>query len=130
MNAGYSQPDFANFERRLRERMDQLKREIDEARERGESFRRLAGEAYDSGDASVADLAMTTNNADAQRDANELRDVDEALARLAAGKFGLCVRCGEPIERERLDAYPAAKRHRRCQEAHEREYGGTQTPTL
>ena len=56
-------------------------------------------EAPDSGDAAVADLAITIGH-------------------------------GEPIERERLELYSTAKRHLRCQQAHDREFGGTRTPTL
>lgn len=34
--------------------------------------------------------------------------VVEALARLDAGTYGLCVRCGEPIPAARLEALPMA----------------------
>jgi RNA polymerase-binding transcription factor DksA len=39
-------------------------------------------------------------------DAIELRAVDAALARIAAGTYGTCARCGEPIEADRLDLLP------------------------
>jgi RNA polymerase-binding transcription factor DksA len=35
-------------------------------------------------------------------------EIDLALARLEAGSYGVCVRCGNPISRERLDARPAS----------------------
>jgi DnaK suppressor protein len=38
-----------------------------------------------------------------------LRDVEQALARMDAGTYGLCERCGQPIDEERLDALPAAR---------------------
>jgi DnaK suppressor protein len=41
--------------------------------------------------------------------------VDEALARLDAGTFGTCVRCGKPIPLERLEALPWAARCIDCQ---------------
>jgi DnaK suppressor protein len=41
--------------------------------------------------------------------------VDEALARLDAGTYGRCVRCGNPIAPERLDALPWAARCIECQ---------------
>ena len=41
--------------------------------------------------------------------------VDEALARLDAGTFGTCVRCGRPIARDRLEALPWAARCIDCQ---------------
>ena len=41
--------------------------------------------------------------------------VDEALARLAAGTFGVCTRCGGAIAADRLDALPWAARCIDCQ---------------
>ncbi|MEY2571502.1 MAG: DnaK suppressor protein [Acidimicrobiaceae bacterium] len=44
------------------------------------------------------------------RDArSRLRDVDDALARMAAGSYGSCESCGRPIAAERLAARPAAR---------------------
>ncbi len=40
--------------------------------------------------------------------AGELKQVDEALARLEAGKFGVCTSCGNPIGEARLEALPYA----------------------
>lgn len=37
---------------------------------------------------------------------NELEAIDAALDRIAAGTFGICARCGEPIGEERLAAVP------------------------
>ena len=45
----------------------------------------------------------------------QLALVDEALARLEAGTFGTCVRCGKRIARERLEALPWAARCIDCQ---------------
>ena len=38
----------------------------------------------------------------------ELAAIDAALARIAKGTFGVCVRCGQPISERRLDAVPHA----------------------
>jgi DnaK suppressor protein len=40
--------------------------------------------------------------------------VDAALARLAAGRYGVCERCGQPIGEDRLAARPAALTCVRC----------------
>ena len=37
----------------------------------------------------------------------ELRALDAAADRLAAGTYGTCTRCGNPIAPDRLDALPA-----------------------
>jgi DnaK suppressor protein len=47
--------------------------------------------------------------------------VDEALARLAAGSYGRCVRCGDPIAADRLEALPWAARCIDCQRLAPRE---------
>jgi RNA polymerase-binding transcription factor DksA len=44
-----------------------------------------------------------------ERDHQELRDIDDALARIQGGAFGQCARCGGPIGRHRLRAVPEAK---------------------
>ena len=43
--------------------------------------------------------------------------VNEALARLEKGKFGLCVQCGEPISKPRLQAIPYTKHCIQCARA-------------
>lgn len=40
-------------------------------------------------------------------DSAELRQIDAALLRLAAGEYGACVKCGAEIAPKRLDALPA-----------------------
>jgi DnaK suppressor protein len=46
----------------------------------------------------------------------ELRQVDAALERVAAGTYGLCIDCGIEIPAARLHAAPAALRCIACQE--------------
>lgn len=43
-----------------------------------------------------------------------LADVDAALARVAAGTYGVCTACGQPIDPARLEARPAAARCIAC----------------
>lgn len=38
----------------------------------------------------------------------QLEEVDGALARIAAGTYGTCTRCGRPISAGRLEARPSA----------------------
>jgi RNA polymerase-binding transcription factor DksA len=53
----------------------------------------------------------------ALREKNELQlaAVEAAVARLDAGTFGTCVRCGRPIAPERLEALPWAAHCIECQ---------------
>jgi RNA polymerase-binding protein DksA len=52
---------------------------------------------------------------------HQLELVDEALARLDAGTFGTCIRCGKPIAPDRLEALPWAARCIDCQRLAARE---------
>jgi DnaK suppressor protein len=51
---------------------------------------------------------------------NHLRDIDEALARIEAGSFGACRRCGGAIGEERLEAMPWAATCIDCKRDEER----------
>jgi DnaK suppressor protein len=44
----------------------------------------------------------------------QLTAIDAALARLEAGRYGTCERCGQPIGDDRLAARPAARTCVRC----------------
>jgi RNA polymerase-binding protein DksA len=43
-----------------------------------------------------------------ENSAHVLAEIDAALARIDAGTYGICVRCGKPIGQERLEALPWA----------------------
>jgi RNA polymerase-binding transcription factor DksA len=44
----------------------------------------------------------------AEAAASELRQVDEAIARMDAGTYGICANCGRPIPAGRLEVRPFA----------------------
>ncbi len=44
----------------------------------------------------------------------ELKAIEAALERIAKGTFGVCVRCGEDISEDRLEAVPHAALCRDC----------------
>lgn len=41
---------------------------------------------------------------------HDLEEIERALERVAAGTYGVCEVCGQPIAAERLEARPAARR--------------------
>ena len=49
-----------------------------------------------------------------------LAAIDEALARIDAGTYGVCVGCGKQIAEERLDAMPYARKCIDCKRLEER----------
>ncbi len=124
--------DIPYFERKLRERSAVLRNEIRETLLRGstEQYADIAGRVHDLEEAALADLLVDVRMAEIERDAEELRDIDAALGRIRAGSYGTCIRCGEPIGRARLDAYPTAKRCFTCQQIRERERATPPTPSL
>ena len=77
---------------------------------------RVADATDESVLANERDLAVDTLN----RDAAVLRLVTEALKRIAAGEYGCCMECEEPISAKRLAALPWAALCLTCQEAADR----------
>ncbi len=132
MAAKLSAAELAEFRRQLLEREQQLIREMQAGRQRAgaESFTQIAGETRDVGDASVADATTDSVNAERERDSDELREVQAALERIDAGTYGLCMKCGEPIDPQRLRALPTARYDLRHEAERERREGHPTPPTL
>lgn len=51
---------------------------------------------------------------------NKLKDIDAALRSIEKGSYGICERCGQPIELERLEVKPDATLCVTCQAEVER----------
>jgi DnaK suppressor protein len=75
-----------------------------------------AGGTDDEHDPEGATLAFERQHAAAllAQARDQLAAVGEALARLEAGRYGVCDRCGQPIGEDRLAARPAAVTCVRC----------------
>lgn len=132
--AALTSGDIDHFEQRLRQRREELRWSIHDAlvRTDRENFSQIIGRVRDAGEESVADLVATMNLSMLDREVNELRDVEAALQRIRDGVYGECQDCGGEIAKERLEAYPTAKRCVGCQRKHEMgRFGGRdQTPSL
>jgi RNA polymerase-binding protein DksA len=124
--------EYSHFEHKLRERWCELRDEISEALSRSdnEGYADIAGRVADLEDQSLADLLVDVNLAEVTRDVEEIRAIERALKRIALGTYGVCVSCGQPIERERLKAHPTANRCAVCQRAYEHDHITTPTPKL
>ncbi len=126
--------DVAHFEQRLKQRREELRWSIHDALVRTErsDLSEIAGRVRDAGEESVADAVATMNLTMLDREVDELRDVEAALQRIRDGVYGQCQDCGGEVPRERLEAYPTAKRCVPCQRKHESaRFGGRdQTPSL
>lgn len=111
--------DLDRFATALAGRKQRLGEEIRRvlARTEKERYADILAGGDDPGDTSIADLLSDVAFAEVARDAAEVRDINAAEARIAAGTYGTCIDCGLPIGKERLEAYPTAKR---CIEDQER----------
>jgi RNA polymerase-binding transcription factor DksA len=75
-----------------------------------------AGGTDDEHDPEGATLAFERQHTAALLDQAraQVAGIDAALGRLAAGRYGVCDRCGQPIGEDRLAARPAAVTCVRC----------------
>lgn len=127
-----TQDQTAQVAQLLRGRERALRAEIREGllRSGEESHKELAGRVSDVGDESVANLLADLEIAAIDRDVNELREVEAALARISRDDFGVCIDCGEPVGFLRLKANPAAVRCHACQSRRERGYSHAEIRSL
>ena len=85
---------------------------------------------FDSGEASQLDLNKSTAFDLGDRELHLIEEIDEALQRIEDGTYGQCVRCGKPIDEERLKAMPTARYDAPCQAAIEAAQENNETPTF
>jgi DnaK suppressor protein len=76
-------------------------------------------DVMDQGETSEVDIQEDIELALIQMKAETLNKINEALARLEEGRYGLCFECGEEISEARLRALPFAVRCKDCEEARE-----------
>jgi len=128
----FSSADVPHFKHLLQERSGALRAVTHEAllRSDNEQYVQIAGQVHDAEEEALADLLVDVNLADIHRYVQELRDVEAALRRITFGTYGICVRCHEPIDRERLEAYPTAKRCVTCQRVEEHSHMSAPAPSL
>ncbi|MGB7451035.1 MAG: TraR/DksA C4-type zinc finger protein [Lysobacterales bacterium] len=123
---------ICNFKKILNDRFFEVREEVrlELLKTDEQTYIDLAGLVHDTAEASVADLLVDLQLADVDRHINEIRDIDAALLRIAAGNYGVCIDCERSVAIERLQAYPTAKRCHRCQVNHEHCYAGNSGPSM
>jgi RNA polymerase-binding protein DksA len=99
----------------LRERLETERAELQEQLETLEENTFAASQSDMSGEVAFDDETADAGTATFERERdlsieNNVRDlmakIDRALARMKAGTYGLCDRCGKPIEKARIKALP------------------------
>ena len=121
-----------HLEQQLRtERSDLLDAARAELLRAGEdSYTAIAGEVPDVCDQATATSITDFDNEIARRHGEAIRDIDEALQRIAEHSYGECPDCGSEIGYGRLAAFPTATRCIGCQTVRERVYAHAPHPTL
>lgn len=110
--------DFEAVKREL----EAKRQEILDGMARARALGQVEGEtgAPDIADRAASALQREFSFSLTENEGKLLKLIDEALVRLANGKYGLCVHCGQPIEAARLAAVPWARHCLACQELQDR----------
>lgn len=106
----------------VKERLEASRRELVEGVSRA---REMGSVETESGAPDIADRATSAFQREfsfslSENEGKLLLLIDEALARLANGRYGQCVHCDEKIEPPRLQAVPWARYCISCQELQDR----------
>ncbi len=100
-----------------KKRLLEKKKGLAEAYNKNKTYGRLT---EDEGTQDLADKASSAYTKEflyslSNTDREILQQVDEALHRIAKATYGVCVECGEEIEKKRLEAVPWASHCLSCQ---------------
>jgi len=117
-----------HFENLLRNQLRQYTEQI-------RTDQAAALELYDDGvkdsvDLSVQDLQKEIALRLGEKSSQAVADIDQALLRIREGTYGMCARCGKPIDERRLEAMPTARYDAACQAIIESADGEDDLPTL
>jgi DnaK suppressor protein len=96
--------------------MAELKRHAEQVGEEHTRALDIAGDdAKESSDLALRDVLQEMALKLGDRESQIVADIDQALMRMQEGTFGMCVRCGHPIDERRLEALPTARYDASCQ---------------
>jgi DnaK suppressor protein len=110
--------NFKSVRKQLQTKRRELLEGVTRAREMGTLETESA--APDIADRATSAFAREFSFSLSENEGKMLRMIDQAIARLDAGKFGKCVHCEKPIEPQRLQAIPWALHCIACQELQDR----------
>ena len=105
--------DLPHFRRLLLEKLGELSSALGEAQSRVPAAGGLEGDLIEQANADEeAELQIQLHRTDGRL----ARAIEEALARIRQGTYGVCEVCKQPISKARLEAVPWARHCRECKE--------------
>ena len=126
MSSHLNQAQLQNIEQRLSEREKELQARVRAAKEAAADRPGAQGtQVEDMAEEGEQRFRTGIEHVELIRDQEELAEIAGARTRLADGRYGECVDCGQEISFERLAAQPTAKRCVVDQEAWEKKHGTT-----
>ena len=87
-------------------------------------------DAKESSDLAARDVTQELALKLGDQESKMVAEIDQALMRMDEGSYGMCVRCGRPIDEQRLEAVPTARYDAACQAAVEESKGLRAGPSL
>lgn len=102
----------------LLDQKEALRKQLTEMGADPDQVNTVDGLDFDFGFADSAQSTAERNKVLAviERLRENLQDVDIALGKIEKGTYGVCERCGEPINAERLEAIPYARLCVKCKQ--------------
>lgn len=99
------------FVERMKQKLLDMKKEIlENLIAENEDFQNIVDtdDSKDLVDIASTDIDKRVLGALGAQEMKRLRLIESALARIEAGKYGICLKSGKPIPKERLEAIPYA----------------------
>jgi RNA polymerase-binding protein DksA len=116
---GYTKADLEHFKQIILERRKDIVEELDMLRE--SMVDTTTGEYVGENSSYSLHMEQGTDTMEreklflmAARQQKFLNYLDDALVRIEKGTYGICIECGNPIERERLEAVPHTQLCSKC----------------
>ena len=108
------QPEkLEHFKRMLLDQMGQHTEHI--RQDQADALELSDDDVKDTVDLSVMDVNKEMALRLGDRESQMIADIDQALLRIQEGSYGICARCGKPIDERRLEAVPTARYDAACQ---------------
>ena len=113
--------------KKLRQQLEEMKKDIyADVEETLSEMNSQAGNIPDPNDRATVESDRSFELRLRGRERKLMEKIDEALARIESGTYGICLECGEKISSKRLEARPVAELCIECktlQEKREKEQG-------